>query len=99
MQETAKKIRHKQIRRYILFAGLLSLQESVYHGVPVLGLPVFGDQDINILQAVNIGFGLFQEILDVKEDELLGKINQLLTDTRYANFYESTVPISRCRMC
>ncbi|CAL8094095.1 unnamed protein product [Orchesella dallaii] len=74
---------HPNIKLFMTHGGLLSVQEAVYHGVPLLGLPVFGDQDINIAQAENSGFALSQEILEVNEDELLAKINRLLTENQF----------------
>jgi UDP:flavonoid glycosyltransferase YjiC (YdhE family) len=35
---------HPNIKAFITHGGMLSIQESVYNGVPLIGLPVYGDQ-------------------------------------------------------
>ena len=50
----------------------------MYHGVPVLGIPVFVDQDLNVNQAENSGYALSLEILTFTEEELENRLNQLL---------------------
>ena len=36
----------------------LSTQESVYHGVPLIGMPVFADQISNVVKAVHDGYAV-----------------------------------------
>lgn len=36
----------------------LSLVQAAFHGVPVVGIPVFGDQPDNVMKAVYRGFGI-----------------------------------------
>ena len=45
----------------LLFSGKvlrLICMQAAFHGVPVVGLPVFGDQPDNVMKAVFRGFGL-----------------------------------------
>jgi len=63
--------------------GLLSTQEAVYHGVPILGIPMFGDQDLNMKQAETSGYAITLEILEMTEEILEEKLKKLLNDPRY----------------
>ncbi|XP_061725429.1 UDP-glucosyltransferase 2-like [Cydia pomonella] len=47
---------HRNIKLFITHAGLLSIIEAVHHGVPILAVPVFGDQPMNAARAVAAGF-------------------------------------------
>jgi len=37
---------------------VLSIQEAIHRGVPVLGIPIFGDQSLNMNKDVTAGYGL-----------------------------------------
>ena len=49
---------HPKIRLFVTHAGLLSIQEAIYNGVPLVGLPVFGDQPFNMNKAEKDGHGI-----------------------------------------
>lgn len=49
---------HDKIKAFITHGGLLSLFETVYHGTPIVVMPVFYDQDVNSERAKIDGYGL-----------------------------------------
>ena len=69
---------HRNTRLFITHAGLLSTQETIYHGVPMIAVPVFGDQDLNAALAMKAGIGVKIEIMDATEDTIAKAINEVL---------------------
>ncbi|XP_030764390.1 UDP-glucuronosyltransferase 2C1-like isoform X1 [Sitophilus oryzae] len=49
---------HPNIKLFITHGGLLSTTETVYHGVPILAIPVFGDQPANAEKAQYAGYAI-----------------------------------------
>ncbi|XP_052899159.1 UDP-glycosyltransferase UGT5-like [Anopheles moucheti] len=80
---------HPNVRLFITHGGLLSTTESMYHGVPVIGIPVFGDQYLNMAKAERTGFGLLLPYQEISEDRLSSAINQILGDTKYKTVAQS----------
>ncbi|CAG5042802.1 unnamed protein product [Parnassius apollo] len=74
---------HPNCVLFITHSGLLSTTEAVHFGVPIIGIPVFADQFVNILRAVNIGFAKKVDLSYDIVDELKTAIVDILNDPRY----------------
>lgn len=75
---------HPNIKVFITHGGMLGTTESAYHGVPLIGIPIFGDQPLNIARAVNRGYALRLNLEDISEASILGAINEILNNTDYS---------------
>nr|CAD7201414.1 unnamed protein product [Timema douglasi] len=74
---------HPNIRLFITHAGLLSTQEAIYHGVPILGVPFFADQYTNINKAKDHGFGEKVDFATLTTEILLANIQKILQNSSY----------------
>jgi UDP:flavonoid glycosyltransferase YjiC (YdhE family) len=71
------------VKVFITHGGLLSTQESVYHGVPIIGIPIFGDQKMNTKVAVESGYGYFLDLRLLDNEEHITKaLNTVLNDPK-----------------
>ncbi|XP_034488783.1 UDP-glucuronosyltransferase 2B15 [Drosophila innubila] len=75
---------HPNVKLFISHGGLLSTIESVYFGKPILGLPVFYDQFMNVKRATEMGFCLGLDLQNLQQSELEQSIHTLLTTPSYA---------------
>lgn len=74
---------HPKIRLFVTHAGLLSLQEAIYHGVPVIAIPLFAEQPGNAARVQDIGIGETVSFLNVTADGLYHLIKQVLNNRSY----------------
>ncbi|CAG9854556.1 unnamed protein product [Phyllotreta striolata] len=74
---------HPNIKVFITHGGLLSSLETIYHGVPILAIPVFGDQKLNAARAEKLGYGLKLSYSEITESSLSEALDKLLYDPKY----------------
>ena len=74
---------HPNVKLFITHGGLLSTTETIYHGVPVLAIPIAGDQKLNAQRIVNEGFGLSLGYKEISEQTLTEKLDELLNNPKY----------------
>lgn len=67
---------------FITHGGLLSTIEAIYHGVPLLGIPVFGDQTMNMINAVARGYAVMLEFKDLSEESFAATLKEVLYNSR-----------------
>lgn len=64
------QIGHRKLRAFVTHGGLLSMYEAVYHGVPLVTMPVFCDHDVNAAKAVADGYALRLDLETLTSDKL-----------------------------
>ncbi|XP_046980307.1 UDP-glucosyltransferase 2-like [Schistocerca americana] len=76
-------LNHKNMKLFITHGGLMSIQEAISAGVPLLGIPVFGDQNANLARAEADGFGMKLRVNELTEESFGRALNELLTNPKY----------------
>ncbi|KAB0793748.1 hypothetical protein PPYR_13368 [Photinus pyralis] len=74
---------HPNIKLFVTHGGLLSVIEAIYHGVPVVGIPVFGDQEMNMAVAEADGYGKLLRFSDLTEETFRTALTEVLNNDRY----------------
>ncbi|KAH8371683.1 hypothetical protein KR093_008438, partial [Drosophila rubida] len=88
---------HPNVKVFIAHGGLFGTQEAVYHGVPVLGMPVYADQYLNIKKGKAAGFALGVDYRTVTEQELRHSLTELLENPKYRDNMKSASKVFRNR--
>lgn len=69
---------HPNVKAFISHGGLLSTIEATHFGVPILGIPIYGDQFMNIERAVENGYALRINYHELNEETLLKNLEEIL---------------------
>lgn len=74
---------HVKTKVFLSHLGHNSMYEAAYHGVPIVGFPMWSDLPENARQIARAGMGLWVDIHSVTEDELYNTVSRVLTEPRY----------------
>lgn len=75
---------HPNLRLFITHGGLLSKQEAVHRGVPMVGIPVYGDQALNMAKVVSAGLGVSLDFKNITTGSVLWAVQEVLENPRYS---------------
>ncbi|XP_059045118.1 uncharacterized protein LOC131840922 [Achroia grisella] len=69
---------HPNVIAFFSHCGLLSTTEAIHHGVPMVAMPIFGDQPANAAAVEESGLGQQIQINELTKDKLLAKLRMVL---------------------
>ncbi|XP_046736272.1 UDP-glycosyltransferase UGT5-like [Diprion similis] len=76
-------LKHKHVRAFVTHGGLMGTQEAIYCGVPMIGIPLFGDQMQNIKLYVQKKIAVALEPDQLTEEKLDTAFRTVLGDPSY----------------
>ena len=74
---------HPDVKLFITHGGAGSIQETICHKTPIVGIPIGGDQVVNVKEVVNKRVGIQVNWHGMTEDSLLSAITEVLEDPEY----------------
>ncbi|XP_023318278.1 UDP-glucuronosyltransferase 2C1-like isoform X2 [Trichogramma pretiosum] len=73
-------LKHKNVKLFITHGGLMGSQEALYYGVPMIGIPLFGDQPINVDKFVQMKMSLKIDFDNLTTNSLDWALNEIFTN-------------------
>ncbi|XP_058631600.1 UDP-glucuronosyltransferase 2A1-like isoform X4 [Onychostoma macrolepis] len=84
---------HPKTRAFITHGGTNSIYEAIYHGVPMVGIPLFADQPDNLVHMKAKGAAVvIDNIKTMEPQDLVDGLNTIINDPSYK---ENTMRLSR----
>ncbi|CAD0205778.1 unnamed protein product [Chrysodeixis includens] len=76
-------LRHPKIKVFVTQAGLQSTDEAILAGVPLIAMPMVGDQPFNAERYEQFKIGIRVDFQDVTEDKFKNAILKVINDDSY----------------
>ncbi|KAL0963214.1 hypothetical protein UPYG_G00351210 [Umbra pygmaea] len=74
---------HPKTKAFITHGGTNGLYEAIYHGVPLVGVPLFGDQPDNIMHMKTKGVAVTMDFNKMTSQDLVDGLNRVINDPSY----------------
>uniref|UniRef100_UPI003AAB0B70 UDP-glucuronosyltransferase 2B20-like n=1 Tax=Centroberyx gerrardi TaxID=166262 RepID=UPI003AAB0B70 len=78
---------HPKTRVFVAHGGTNGLQEAIYHGVPLVGLPLMFDQEDNLFRMKARGVAKVLDIATLNKDNFLEALKEVL----YTSYYRENM--------
>lgn len=84
-----KVLMHPNIQAFVTHGGLMGIQEAVTFGVPLVGIPLFHDQPINVKNCADKEAALVLDYKNLTADNIVAAVNTVIQNPNYrANMME-----------
>ncbi|XP_070689754.1 UDP-glucuronosyltransferase 2A1-like isoform X2 [Pempheris klunzingeri] len=74
---------HPKTRAFITHGGTNGIYEAIYHGVPMVGIPMFADQPDNMVHMKAKGAALIVDLNFMKTEDLRDALNAVINEKSY----------------
>lgn len=71
---------HPKTRAFITHGGTNGIYEAIYHGIPMVGIPLFGDQYDNIVHLKTKGAAVRLDFLTMSSTDLFTALRTVTND-------------------
>ncbi|KAF2892701.1 hypothetical protein ILUMI_13473 [Ignelater luminosus] len=76
---------HPNIKVFVTQGGLQSMEESISKGVPLVGIPIFADQPLNVKKMLDLGIAQAVNIKTLTKENLKAAILEVAQNSKYRN--------------
>ncbi|XP_057580979.1 UDP-glucuronosyltransferase 2A1-like [Hippopotamus amphibius kiboko] len=83
---------HPKTRAFITHFGTNGIYEAIYHGVPMVGVPMFGDQHDNVAHVKAKGAAVEVNLQTMTSSDLLNALKAVINNSSYK---ENAMRLSR----
>lgn len=66
---------------------MLGISEAARAGVPVLAIPIFGDQFNNAASVRDVGVGVYMDYHNITKDSISWALNEVLSERYLETYY------------
>ncbi|XP_030647797.1 UDP-glucuronosyltransferase 2A2-like isoform X2 [Chanos chanos] len=83
---------HPKTKAFITHGGTNGIYEAIYHGVPMVGIPMFADQPDNMVHMKSKGAAVIMDFISMETKDLVDGLKAVINDPSYK---ENAMRLSR----
>ncbi|XP_046745935.1 UDP-glucosyltransferase 2-like [Diprion similis] len=76
-------LRHPKVKAFVTHGGLMGTLEAIHAGVPMIGIPFFADQTLNIRGYAYRGFAVHLDYESLSKESFSKALGEVLTNPKY----------------